>query len=74
MKTKKLYILVIIAGCLLVLGALFIMLARKSMSSGGDVMSTRDFVLIGIGTLCSCSFFIIVFCIIFSILKEKKII
>lgn len=73
MKDKKLYIMAIVAGCLLVIGALFIVLAKNVIDSG-DKMSSLDYFLVGAGTVFSMSAMITIFIIIVKILKEKKII
>ncbi len=74
-SNKTLYILTIVAGSLLVLGAICIMIFTNMVKNNSEgAMGTLDFILIGAGSLFSLSGFIVLFVLIVKILKEKKII
>lgn len=70
---KKLYILAIVAGALILLGAIFIMLFER-FSGASETMRAIDYFYIGAGTVCSLAGFVCIFILIVKILKEKKII
>ncbi len=73
MSSKKMYILVIIAGILLVCGSLFMVLASNSLKESNIVKSSA-LVFMFSGAVCLFAGIAFIIYIAYHILKDKKII
>lgn len=76
MKIKGVYLHAIIAGCILVVGTLFFVIAQRSMSNvpDGAAISKRDIAFMIVGTILLMAAMINFLIILIKLFKEKKLI
>lgn len=73
MSSKKLYTLVIVCGCVLLLGSLFIMLATRSLNKY-DTVQTHALVFIILGAVFFVGGMGLALYTAYKVLKDKRII